>query len=130
MRKDAREFAFKMIFENLFPDGDENLTYDIIKEQASLNDEDLKFYDEIFNTYKENKNEIEKIVKNACEGYQLDRIFKVDLALMYTAITEIVYIKTPIAVAVNEIVNLAKKYSTEKSQSFINGVLAKVVKTV
>ena len=49
---------------------------------------------------------------------------------MYLAITEIKYVKTPIAVAINEILNLSKKYSTEKSQSFINGVLAKVVKSV
>ncbi len=130
MRKDAREFAFKMIFENLFPDCDEGLTYDTLLEQTSLSEEDVKFYNEIFSEYKSNKNDIEKIVKSACEGYQLERIYKVDLALMYLAITEIKYVKTPIAVAINEILNLSKKYSTEKSQSFINGVLAKVVKSV
>ena len=48
MRKDAREFAFKMIFENLFPDCDEGLTYDTLLEQTSLSEEDVKFYNEIF----------------------------------------------------------------------------------
>ena len=59
----------------------------------------------------------------------LQRIFKVDLAILVVAIIELKYIKeNPKEVIVNEAVNLAKKYSTDKSPKFINGVLADIIK--
>ena len=128
MRNDAREFAFKMIFEKLFKDGDDALSFNAINEIKPLNDVDLDFYNQIFLAYSNNSLEIQKIIADACEGYELDRIFKVDLALLYLAVAEIKYLKTPVAVVINEVINMSKKYSTEKSQSFINGILAKVVK--
>ena len=63
-------------------------------------------------------------------GYEVDRIFKIDLAILVVAIYELKFDKTnPVGVVVNEAVELAKKYSTDKSYSFVNGILAKVVKS-
>ena len=89
-----------------------------------------KFYEELFNSFKENQDEIEAIIKSNCEGYDLDRIYKVDLALLYLAAVELKFIKTPPQVVINEVLNISKKYSTDKSGSFINGVLSKVVKVL
>ena len=62
------------------------------------------------------------------KGYDIDRIYKVDLAILVLAVFEIEFEKsTPQNVVINEAVELAKKYSTDKSYSFINGVLAKVI---
>lgn len=130
MRTDAREFAFKMIFEKLFKDGDEALSFNAISEDKALNEVDLRFYEELFNSFKENQDEIEAIIKSNCEGYDLDRIYKVDLALLYLAAVELKFIKTPPQVVINEVLNISKKYSTDKSGSFINGVLSKVVKAL
>lgn len=130
MRTDAREFAFKMIFETLFKDGDESLSFNAISENKTLNEQDLKFYQELFDAYKNNTNEVESIIKEQCEGYELDRVYKVDLALLFLAVSEIKYVKTPPSIVINEVLNLSKKYSTDKSGSFINGILAKVVKSL
>ena len=61
------------------------------------------------------------------KNFDYDRLFKVDLALIYLALTEIEYCKTPKAVAINEILEMAKKYSTEKSSKFINGLVSAII---
>ena len=63
------------------------------------------------------------------KGYTPDRLYKVDLAILVLAIIELKYVKeNPKEVIINEAVELAKKYSTEKSPKFINGILADIVK--
>ncbi len=77
---------------------------------------------------KENDAEITKIIsENLKEGWTIDRLSVVDLSLLKLAIYEIKYTDIPFKVAINEAVNMAKKYGEDTSASFINGVLAKVV---
>ena len=73
-----------------------------------------------------NKTVLEAELKTVLENYELGRIYKVDLALIYLGMTEIKYIKTPKPVVINEVLEIAKKFSTENSSKFINGVLAKI----
>ena len=126
MRKLAREVAFKLIYQNLFG-GDDELSFELLKAEEKLNEEEEKFSSQIFEAFEKDREEVEKLVRDSVEGYELSRIYKVDLALLYLALTEIKFIKTPVAVAINEALELSKKYSTDKSQSFINGVLKKIV---
>ena len=63
-------------------------------------------------------------IAQKANGFSLERIFKVDLAIMMVAVFEMKYYNIPSAVAINEAVDIAKKYSTEKSANFVNGVLA------
>ena len=58
----------------------------------------------------------------------MDRISKIDLSILKLAIFELVYSKLPYKVAINEAVELAKKYGEDSSKSFVNGVLASIVK--
>ncbi len=124
MRNDARALAFQLIFERLFVKQhfDEEFFATLNKE------EDKIFAREIINNFDQNKVEIEKLVSNHLIGYELDRVYKVDLALIYEALTEIIYNKTPKQVVINEVLNLAKKFSTPKSSRFINGVLSSIIK--
>ena len=69
----------------------------------------------------------ELISKNLKTGWTIDRISTVDLSLLKLAIYEIKYGEIPYKIAINEAVNLAKKYGEEQSPSFVNGILAKVV---
>ena len=76
-----------------------------------------------------NKTELLNIVAKYISGYTIDNIFKIDLAILVLAVSELLYYKdTPVKVVVNEAVELAKKYSTEKSASFVNGILAVIIK--
>ena len=73
------------------------------------------------------KEEINDIISTHLKGYTINRVYKVDLAILIVAIVELNYIKeNPKEVIVNEAVELAKKYSTEKSPRFINGLLADI----
>jgi len=58
----------------------------------------------------------------------MDRISKIDLAILEVAIFELIYSKLPYKVAINEAVELAKKYGDDSSKSFVNGILASIVK--
>ena len=121
-RSNAREIAFKTIYSKFFTTED-NLASD---EENDLNEE---FISKILDVYKNNKDEINDLISSKLKGYTLNRLFKIDLAILTLAVIELNYIKeNPKQVIINEAVELAKKYSTEKSHKFINGVLADIVK--
>lgn len=126
-RKKSREFAFKLVFENFFHEPDVDIF--LSPEDIVLDDADKEFVNTLIGGINEHYEEIMDIIKNNIVGYELDRIYKVDLAILVLAVFELKYLtETPQNVVINEAVELAKKYSTDKSSSFINGVLAKVIK--
>ena len=68
------------------------------------------------------------ISKNLKSDWKIERISKVDIALLKLAIYEMVNVKIPYKVVINEVVELAKVYGEDSSPSFINGMLASIVK--
>ena len=70
----------------------------------------------------------EQVSKNLKSEWTLERISKIDMSILKIAIYEILYMQVPYKVAINEAVELAKKYGEDSSSSFINGVLASVVR--
>ena len=90
--------------------------------------EGKRYIESIFKTYKTKKDEIDGIIKQYAIGWDIDRLFKIDKDILRIAIIELVYVKdAPVKVVIDEALELAKKYSTDDSPSFINGILAKVV---
>lgn len=82
----------------------------------------------IAETFQQNHKEIDEIIKNCSSGWDFDRLVKMDKDILRIALSELLFIKeTPLKVVVDEAVELAKKYSTDDSASFINGLLAKVI---
>ena len=95
-----------------------------------IEDEAIKEYlkDILFGVI-ENEERINNLIKeNRKENWDISRISKINLSLLKIAIYEMIYSKIPYKVVINEVVELAKKYSDEQAQSFINGVLASIVK--
>ena len=79
----------------------------------------------------EHKKDIESLIeKNLKTDWKIDRISKIDLSLLRLAIYEIKYKEIPYKVAINEALELAKKYGEDSSKNFVNGVLASVVKEI
>ena len=76
----------------------------------------------------ESKEELLEDISKYIKGYTIDRLFKIDLAILLIAFYELKYQDTATKIVVNEAVELAKKYSTQKSYSFINGVLGSFIK--
>ena len=126
MRTQARQLAFQLIFERLFVK--ENYIFDEEFFAVIKKEENREFSKSIVKTFENNRGEIEQIVSAHLVGYQLERVYKVDLALIYLAVTEIKYLKTPYQIVINEVVEFAKTFSTQKSSRFINGVLSSIVK--
>ena len=78
--------------------------------------------------FQKNNEEIDGMIKKYSTGWDFDRLVKMDKDILRIAISELLYVKeAPMKVIVDEAVELAKKYSTDDSSSFINGVLAKVI---
>lgn len=101
-----------------------------IAEFAALDTEEgVKEYTiKIAETYRNNCEEIDKTIEKYASGWDFDRLVKMDKDILRIALCELLYIQeTPMKVIVDEAVELAKKYSTEDSASFVNGILAKIV---
>ena len=105
------------------------LALEIAEMSALEHTGDVKNYVlQIANTYKENAEEVDSFIKKFAHGWDIDRLVKIDKDILRIAITEMLFIKgTPIKVVVDEALELAKKYSTDDSSSFINGILGKII---
>ncbi len=78
--------------------------------------------------FQKNHEEVDSLIKKYSKGWDFDRLVKMDKDILRIAIVELLYIKdAPMKVVVDEALELAKKYSTDDSASFINGILAKVI---
>jgi len=79
-------------------------------------------------SFRDNSAEIDNLIQKYSTGWNFERLVKTDKDILRIALSELLYVKeTPMKVIVDEAVELAKKYSTDDSASFINGILAKVV---
>ena len=130
-RSAIRELAFRLIY-SLEIQKPENLSeqIDLYLECNEVEENEAKEYikDAIFGI-KENINDIQGLIeKNLKADWKIDRISKIDLSLLKLAIYEIKYKKIPYKVAINECLELSKKYGEESSKNFVNGILASVVK--
>jgi N utilization substance protein B len=104
----------------------EEFRYD---EEALLNKSSKEYAVEIIKGTIQHLDEVDNLIDFHTVGWKKDRIAKVDLAILRLAIYEIVFTnEVPDSVAANEAIELAKKYSTDESGSFVNGVLGKVIR--
>lgn len=129
-RSAKREIVFKLVYSMEIQKSFDNETIETFLEDKNItNPENKKYIYEIVNGIIENKEEIrKKISNNLKKDWTIDRISKIELTLLEISIFEILYYKIPFKVSINEAVELAKKYAESQSPSFINGVLANIVK--
>ncbi len=132
MRKLSREICFDMIFEILTRDLCEmnEQTLSLLCEQENLLSEEDKFYVRtLVQTFVENKGEILEQIYSKVTSFSPDRIYKADLALIALGLTEVKYVGgIDKGIVINEVVELAKKFSSDNSPKFCNGVLSALLK--
>lgn len=131
-RKKARDSAFKCVYQLEFNQG-ENLKEKILENcfEENLNDEDEREYIEnVLSGVILNLDKIDNIILSNLKNWTISRIAKIDLAILRVAIYELEFadLNTPVKVVANEAVELAKTYGNNDSRSFVNGLLAKVIK--
>ena len=129
-RREIRENVFKMLFRVEFHDEEDmNEQLSMFEEElAHLNEEDLNYIKEKFNKIIENIDSIDAEINDKSKDWKTSRMGKVDLSIIRLAVYEIKNEDDiPVKVSINEAVELAKKFGTDDSASFVNGVLAKFV---
>ena len=125
----ARETCFKLVFEYEFLNSINELSLEEFLQDDNLQDDDKDYVTESYKGIVEHNLEIVELIKQNLKAYTIDRIYKVDLAILKLAIYELKFSnnQVPSNVIINEAVELAKKYSTDKSYSFVNGILASIL---
>lgn len=130
-RSEIREQAFKLIY-SLEIQKKENIEEMIelyLESNEITNKNAIEYIKDAIYGIEEHKEEIlEKIEKHLKSDWRIERISKVDLSILKLAIYEIKYKEIPFKIAINEAVELAKKYGEESSKNFVNGILASIVK--
>lgn len=129
-RSAIRELAFKAMYGmEVQKEYDKEQLGLFISENNVKDEQAIEYLNSVYDGIEENKEEILKLISdNLKKDWTLQRISKVNLAILEIAIYEIKYMDIPFKVAINEAVELAKKYGDEAAPIFVNGVLASVVR--
>ncbi len=129
-RSVMRELAFKLIYGLEVQKDNTEEQVDLFIENNDIENEIAKEYlKDIAKGILDNNIEIEKLIsENLKNNWSLNRISKINISLIKIAIYEMLYKNVPFKVAINEVVELAKKYADDSAPVFINGILASVVK--
>ena len=128
MRRVARELVFKLVFEYTFFGVANDDTLELLLVDADLTDDDKDYISSTYAGVLANVDGLKDTISAHLDSYTLDRIYRPDLAVLILATYELESKSAPIPVIINEAVELSKKYGTDKSGAFVNGVLAKVAK--
>ena len=130
-RRSARKNAFFLLFQMDF---NETAEFDQVKEiffaekETPVEESDKAFILSEVEGVHEHMAEIDSLIEQSAKGWDLSRMNKVDLAILRLAVYEMKYGETPVGVAINEAVELAKKFSSDEAPAFVNGVLGKASK--
>ena len=128
MRTYARECVFKYIFARLFNPSDEGLFAVLCKD---LKEDDKFFADKLLESVDNGQDRYLESIERLSIGFNLDRLHRADKCALLIGMAELENFKdTPIAVVINEAVNIVAKYSTESSTNFVNGILAEFSKEI
>lgn len=128
-RTEQREHIFKLIFGADFNDAAEReaQTELYFEQVEGASEKDVQYISEKAQKIMEKAEEIDTLINEHTTGWKTTRMNKVDLTILRLAVYEMKWDEdVPTGVAINEAVNLAKKYSSEEGASFVNGVLAKL----
>ena len=129
-RTKMRELAFKLMYEiEIQKEVSDSLINNFIDSNSITDNEAIEYLKDIVYGIESHKEEIEPLIsQNLKENWTLSRISKINLSLLKIAIYEMLYKDLPYKVAINEVIELAKKYADDSSPIFINGILASIVK--
>ncbi len=131
-RRKAREISFKCIYKLAYGqtvmENKDTAIFNITEDSdEEVTGEDKIFIAELIAGICSNLEAIDSLILSKLKNWTKERIFKVDLAILRMAAYEIKYTEVPFKVAINESIEIIKKYGDEKSVSFVNGVLREIV---
>src|SRR5690348_11267198 len=124
-RRKAREYALQMLFQwDITHDAIEQVIASFFQNQPEESLETGDFARQLVTSTVEHVEQIDQIIRRHAEHWRLDRMATVDRNLLRLAIQEFLYSKdTPKTVVINEAIEIARRFSSQESPQFINGVL-------
>ncbi|MEN3202692.1 MAG: transcription antitermination factor NusB [Atribacterota bacterium] len=129
MRRKARELALRVLFEK---DLRRKRVEDILSHvplPSSWDGDTRDFFFTLVRGVEEREQEIDRLITEVAEGWPLQRMATIDRNILRIATYEILFLpEIPPSVSINEAVELGKKYGTEESGKFINGVLGRMIR--
>jgi N utilization substance protein B len=127
-RTEEREFAFTMLYASEF--NQDPLDIQIGRLDELSQEKATPYVRKLISTYVSREKELDTIIKNKLENWDLKRVAVIDKIILRMAVVEIVHFdEIPPEVSINEAIELAKKYSTAGSGKFINGLLDAIYRT-
>ena len=129
-RSSARELSFKLLYEiEIQKDTSDEHIQLFIENQDITDEKAITYIKDVAKGVTEKMDEIVNLISNNLkEEWELSRVSKINIALLKLAIYELIEKQLPQKVVINEAIELAKKYGDDNSPSFVNGILASIVK--
>ena len=128
-RREIREEIFKLLFEKELTDNNvEKRIEETIRENKIKKEEHIEFLTSYVNDIIVNEDILVEKIKEILDGWTYERLGTLEKVLLKISFYEIIIKKVGYEIAINEAVELAKKYSYEDTKEFLNGILAKLVK--
>ncbi len=128
-RREIREEIFKLLFEKELTDNNvEKRIEETIRENKIKKEEHIEFLTSYVNDIIANEDILVEKIKEILDGWTYERLGTLEKVLLKISFYEIIIKKVGYEIAINEAVELAKKYSYEDTKEFLNGILAKLVK--
>jgi transcription antitermination protein NusB len=123
LRTKAREFAMQMLFQwEMSPQEPRKLEMKFWKGTTASEDTE-EFANQLFEATVRTVKDLDAVIEKHCDNWRFDRIAAIDRAILRLAMHELALAKTPVGSVINEAVELAKKFSSEDSAGFVNGIL-------
>jgi transcription antitermination protein NusB len=128
-RREARELAMKILYQVEVGRRPLEEVLEITLEAVPVPEEERGYLESVVRGVLEHREELDRIIAGLASGWKLERIANVDRNVLRLALYEIEHRpEIPTSVSVNEAVEIAKKYSTEDSGKFVNGILGSYVR--
>ena len=124
-RSELREIIVKVLYQVYILENT-NLSYDIARLEKELLEVSNDFVDQCVRGVIEHQKVIDQLANKYLDGWNIDRLSKVDKAILSLGIYELKFTDTPSIVAINEAIELSKRYSDEKVTKMINAVLDQI----
>jgi transcription antitermination factor nusB len=130
-RREIREEIFKLLFEHELIDNNiEKRINDVINEENLKKNDEIEFLRNYVTEIIENENILIEKIKNILDGWTYERLGTIEKVLLKISFYEITIKDVGYEIAINEVLEIAKKYSYNDTKEFLNGILAKLVKNI
>ena len=130
-RRKIREEIFKLLFEHELIDNNiQKRIEEVIEEEKITKEDQIDFLKSYVTEIIENKEILIENIKNTLDGWTYERLGTIEKVLLKISFYEILIKKVGYEIAINEVLELAKKYSYNDTKDFLNGILAKLVKDI